>query len=531
MNSLARRITRLLFVLCLITGNLCAEQRIYEAKGYYGAVSCGHPLAAEAAINVLKNGGNAVDAAITLSLVLGVVDFTNSGLGGEAFALIHEPSGRIIAFDASTKRPTSNIRFEYDCPIALPAIPELICKFHRFYASKPMSELAQPALDFCENGFNVSPYLANIIEDRFKRFTDKAALELIAPNGTPIKANQLLKQPKLAKTIKQLSSDNGLSFYFGNDADATIADIAIKGGHYTKYDFMKYKSRLCMPVVLSYKDYAIYGHPLPSCSPLAIKLAMELLSTDRPMVNQTLPEFFVQNKIYRKYLNIKYLEYSKFHDNSKAFFSYDPTEKQNNTVESESSNTTHFCIWDKNNMIVSMTQTVGNHFGTCQLAPGGYFYANSLRNYSSRVVRYSDDYPHNFGPITSKSPIIVKKHGSPWLALGGAGADRIVTNVATILAKQLRGQRLSDSINSFRSYPDYEGKIFTEAITEPINDNTYARQYRSNSKLETTNLTAIEPRPYLADFFGLVSAIKKQNDASPLEAVGDRHRDGSCAAY
>ncbi|MBR4569924.1 MAG: gamma-glutamyltransferase [Candidatus Riflebacteria bacterium] len=515
----------IIFILFFINPVFGENHRIYYSEGYNGAVSCGHPLAAQAAVKVLKEGGNAVDAAITAAFVLGVVDFTNSGIGGEGYALICSPNGRIIAIDGSTRRPTEKIQNEYKCTISLPAIPEMLLKMRRLYGTKTAKRLLQPAIDLCHYGFEISPYLSSIISDRISRIKDSNALMLIAPNNTPLKAGQILKQPKLELTLKRLAFDQGLSFYYGKDADKTISDMKSKGSFYTKYDFMKYKSKLCKPVKATYKYFEIFGNPLPSCSVVSIKLTLNLLATRQPLLYQTPDELLCQAGISRKILNEKYYNLSDFYDKPQDFLYFDSEMMPEQSIDANDTNTTHLCVWDKNNLVVSMTLTLGNHFGTGQLAPGGFFYANSLRTYSNSIVRYSDNYPVYAGSITSKSPVIVTKFGRPWLALGGAGADRIISNTGMVLARMLRGYKLSESVAAPRFYLEYNNRLIVEE-SEKSNE-----KYNSFLKELKQIYPQTSKREYLHDYFGLVSAIYRDDTDKEIEAVGDMHRDGYCLAY
>lgn len=512
-----------LFFLLFSCNSAKAESRIFESEGFNGAVSCGHPLAAEAALNVLKEGGNAVDAAVTAAFVLGVVDFTNSGIGGEGFALICDSTGRVLAIDGSTKRPAAKISNEYDCSASLPAIPEMLLKMQKFFGSKSANEVMQPAVKLCENGFEVTPYLASVIADRIEKIKDKRALALITNEGKAIEAGFILKQPVLGKTLKQLSEDMGLSFYYGDEAARTLTDLASKGSLYSKYDFMKYKSQLVKPIKLSFKDFEIYGHPLPSCSVATIKLAMKLIETKRPLLYWNFNDIVQQAKICREVLNEKYYILSQFYGKTMDFIAYTPLNQISEDKDANDSNTTHLCVWDKDNMVVSMTLTLGNHFGTGELAPGGFFYANSLRTFSDSVVRYTSDYPAYAGSVTSKSPIFVKKQGEPWLALGGAGADRIITNTAFVLARMLKGFNLSDSVNVPRFFLDYNGRLYFESSEELRTLSVLSSQTPMTGKFIAM--------PYLHDFFGLISGINRPALDKPIKAVGDRHRDGTCTAY
>ncbi len=511
-------ITISLFFICIFHANAEQPARNYVSYGSHGAVSSGNPLAANAAINILKNGGNAVDAAVAAGFTLGVVDFTNSGLGGEGFALICNSDGKAIAIDGSTKRPVGQVKNQYDCPISLPAIPEMLLKMKRLYGKLPLSTVISPAIELSDNGFEVSEYIAGIISNRLHNIKDQAARDLLAPNGIPLKANQLLKQPKLALTLKTLAKDNGVSFYFGEQADKTLEDMKSKGAFYTKYDFMHYRSKLCKPVALTFNDKIIYGNPFPSCSPVTIKLAEELVTQDAPAFPNAEDELLKIANIYRKHLNRKYYDSARFINNSQSYMSEDFGEYANEAFDANDTNTTHLCVWDKDNLVVSMTLTLGNHFGSGQLAPGGFFYANNLRTYSNKIVSYPKFYPNDAGSITSKSPIIVTKDNKPWLAIGGAGADRIITNTATVLANVLRGYDISECLQYPRIFMDYYLDLYIEGNPEQ----------RNRIEIDSKKARTVY-KPYLDDYFGLVSAIQKENNI--LKAVGDKHRDGSCSAY
>ena len=524
MTSKFRLITKTTFItisllfICIFHAKAEQPARNYVSYGSHGAVSCGNPLAANAAINILKNGGNAVDAAVAAGFTLGVVDFTNSGLGGEGFALICNSDGKAIAIDGSTKRPVGQVKNQYDCPISLPAIPEMLLKMQRLYGKIPLSTIISPAIELSNNGFEVSEYIAGIISNRLHNIKDMAARELLAPNGIPLKANQLLKQPKLAQTLRTLAKDNGVSFYYGEQADKTLADMRSKGAFYTKYDFMNYRSKLCKPISLALNDKVILGNPFPSCSPVTIKLTEELVLQNISAFPKTEAEYLKIAGIYRKHLNRKYYDSARFINNSQSYLSEAFEEYASEASDANDSNTTHLCVWDKDNLVVSMTLTLGNHFGSGQLAPGGFFYANNLRTYSSKIVSYPKFYPKDAGSITSKSPIIVTKDNKPWLAIGGAGADRIITNTATVLANVLRGYDISECLQYPRIFMDYYLDLYIEGSPEQ----------KSRIEIDIKKAKAVY-KPYLDDYFGLLSAIQKENNI--LKAVGDKRRDGSCESY
>lgn len=526
MHKQQKIILVLIFILLITKTSFCLEQKILYSEGFNGAVSSSHPLASKVAIDILKEGGNAIDAAVAASFVLGVVDFSNSGIGGEAFALIHFPTNKIIAIDGSTKRPHNNIKYEYKSKISLPTIPEMLLKMLRLYGTKQPSTILKPAIDFCYKGFEITPYLSSIISNSIKNEKIcKSAFNLFYKNKKPIQQGEILIQPILGDTLTRLSKDNGLSFYYGNDADIILSDMNKKEALYSKYDFMKYKSSFVKPIKLTYDNFNIYGNPLPSSSIATIKLTKKLLDSNQDLINLDINDITHQSQICRQLLNEKYSILANYYNKTTDFFYSTKKDKfSSRNTELDDSNTTHLCVWDKNNMIVSITLTLGNHFGSGELSPLGFFYANSLNNYSNKIINYPSDYPNNAGPLTSKSPIIVTIEGKPFLALGGAGANRIITNTAYMLARIIKGYDLNKSMKEPRFYLDLNNSLYIEkSANHRIADN---QQLNNNPK----NYKVIY-KPYLSDYFGLISAIVKDYDFNILKAVGDMHRDGSCLTY
>ncbi len=496
------------------------NDRQFSANGA-GAVSCGHPLAAAAAMQILNNGGNAVDAAVAAGFMLGVVDFTNSGIGGDGFALIRTPEGRVTAFDGSTRRPGLKKTPDSRNFIGLPTVPELLLKLLRLYGRKPASEVMAPAVFTCIKGFKITAYLEKVIEKKLLSAKDPQLISFLAPTGYPLRAGQIFRQPRLAGTLLRLSADGGHSFYRGDDAMRTVADMQKRGSLYQLEDFARYRSLPVSPLRYDYHGFSIYGTPPPSCSIASIKLALDFLKLDSSLFPGNAEEMLSLARTGQRVISAKYKGLAGCHSDPYSFFAIadrgdEPAASAD--VSIPDTNTTHLCVWDKDGMIVSMTLTLGNHFGTGELAPGGFFYNNGLRNYSSEVAAYPENYPENAGPVSAKSPLIVCRDGKPWLAIGGAGADRIIFNTAMTLARVLSGHELEKSIAAPRFYLDYRNRLTLE--WQP-NVSILEEAGRLNENFEL--------KPGCDDFFGLVSAIQKKNDGS-LVTAADQRRDGSCRA-
>ncbi len=495
------------------------SDRQFAAIGSGGAVSCGHPLAAAAAARILQAGGNAVDAAVAAGFMLGVVDFSNSGIGGDGFALVCTPAGRVSAFDGSTRWPGLQKQTDPASFIGLPTVPEMLLKMQRLYGKKPAQEVMAPAVYTCIKGFRASAYLEKVVEKKLLSTRDPVTISFLAPEGYPLRAGQLFYQPRLARTLMQLAADNGESFYRGSDASQIVADMQRRGSLYQLQDFARYRSAMVMPLRYDYGEFSIYGCPPPSCSLVTIKLALQLLASGHNLFPLSGIDLVGIARLGQKFISTKFDSLAaclKTPEKFDGFVSqYKPqTAKAGSKVAD--SNTTHLCVWDKNGMAVSITLTLGNHFGTGELAPGGFFYNNGLRNYTGQVASYPEDYPDDAGPVSSKSPVIVTRKGRPWLALGGAGADRIIFNTALALARLLRGNTPAECVSAPRFYLDYQNRL------------TLEWQPKSELLAEAGKLVEnSEIKAGCDDFFGLVSIIRNENGS--LSTAADQRRDGSCA--
>ena len=494
------------------------DNRNFSSTGSGGAVSCGHPAAAAVAIEILKNGGNAVDAAVGASFMLGVVDFSNSGIGGDGFALICSPSGSVIAFDGSTRRPGLKKQNATQNHAGLPTLPEMLLKLLRLYGRKSSAEIMAPAVSTCLNGFKVSSYLEKVVEKKLLTTKDSTTTAFLAPDGYPIRAGQTFKQPVLARTLLQMATDGGSSFYRGDEARKTLADMQKKGSAYQPEDFAHYRSLPVKPLRYDYREFSIYGNPPPASSLATIKLALDLLKSGVTLFPGNSDELLQIAKIGQKVISTKYNGLAACLNDHDKFFAMVDTAllTGNDETEITDTNTTHLCVWDKEGMAVSITLTLGNHFGTGDLAPGGFFYNNGLRNYTGQVAGYPADYPETAGPISAKSPIVVTRNGKAWLILGGAGADRIIFNTAVTMARVISGYGLRQSIAAPRFYLDYRNLLTLE--------------WHPNLQL-LKETSAVHPDVSIKagcdDFFGLVSAICRNRNGS-LEAAADHRRDGSC---
>lgn len=514
-----------LFLLIAFTGGIWAQdiksERCFEAAGEFGAVSSGNPLATSAAIKILSNGGNAVDAAVAAGFMLGVVDFSNSGIGGDGFAIIRTPAGQILAWDGSIRRPQHMTEKLGEHPLGLPTMPELLLKLLRHHGSRSRAEVLEPAISACINGFKLSAYVEKAVEKQLPNMTDPAAVAFLAPEGFPLRAGHVLKQPLLAQTLNQLVRDGGQSFYRGEMAKILVQNMQEHGSEYQPADLANYRSQPVKPVRFDWQGYSLYGPPPPSSSVATIKLAIDLLNSGWNMFSRDAEEIINIARLGRKVIGAKYSGVAESIGDPGKFAAIADAEEFDAPPQPETSggtNTTHLCVWDRNGMAVSMTLTLGSHFGTRQFSPAGFFYNNGLRNFSKTVGGYPSDYPVTAGPVSAKSPILITHKNRLWLAIGGAGSNRIIFNTALAIARCIaRPEAFTRIIKEPRFFLEYNRILFVEWSPD--------RQRLTSLKQKWPEL---QIKPGADDYFGLVSAILASG--SQLITVADHRRDGSCAA-
>ncbi len=495
------------------------DKRCFIATGNLGAVSCGHPLAAAAALQVLQNGGNAVDAAVCAGFMLGVVDFSNSGPGGDGFALVGLAASGLRVADATVKKPRQARSHEITNHIGLPTVPDLLMRLRRRHGSMPLATLMQPAISSATDGFKVSAYLEKTVEKLLPGMTDAAAISFLAPHGYPLRAGQILKQPLLARTLAELAQDEGRSFYRGRTAKMLVADMQTQGSEYRISDLALFRSRAVTPVKREWQNYSLYGNPPPSSSIASIKLAEDLLNSRIDLHDQQPADMLATARAGRRVLQARYNDMSHCLADPYHFIECADRVLVNQSGDVvENGNTTHLCVADKNGMLVSITLTLGSHFGTGQLSPAGFFYNNGLRNFTDAVSSYPSDYPADAGPVSTKSPIIVTRNGRPVLAIGGAGSERIVFNVGLALARFIqRPDEHEQLVSRPRYFLDHQRKLTVEWCP----DMSFIDELKE-STLE------VSVKPGCDDYFGLLSAIIVEG--SQFTTLADPRRDGSCAA-
>jgi len=245
------------------------------AHGIQGMAATSQPLATTTAIEVLKAGGNAIDAGVAACAVLGVVEPQSTGIGGDCFAL-YAPQGRIppVAINGSGYAPSAatveKLRglglelIDYQSPHAVTvpgavdAWSQLLCN----YGSKGFDELLQPAINFAENGFAVSPRIAMDWAANEKKLSAcPNSTRMFLPGGRAPRVGDIHRQPELANSLKAIAQDGRDAFYKGDIGEDIVAHLTDLGSLMTLEDFNRYRAQYVEPIKTNYRGFDVYECP------------------------------------------------------------------------------------------------------------------------------------------------------------------------------------------------------------------------------------------------------------------------------
>jgi gamma-glutamyltranspeptidase / glutathione hydrolase len=449
-----------------------------SARGEHGMVVSGHPIATQAGVEVLKAGGNAVDAAVAVGLTLGVVDGHNSGIGGGCVMLVRQANGRLFVIDGRERAPLLAKRdmfmrngqadpnlsqfgaLSIATPGALLAYNYAAGNFGRV----PIKDHLIRAANLAESGFPIDAGYAERLAEAARQLSmfEASRAIFLHPDGSPLRAGEILKQPDLAKTYRGIAEGGALYFYRGPFSVQTLLWMNSHGGLLRDIDLNSYGIALREPVATTYRGRSIIGFPPPSSGGVAIAQilnivenfdlkamgpnsadlihvvteAMKLAFADRAFWLGD-PDFVhVPRGLEAKVYGVELAHRIRMdHAIPVPQHGTPPAALQNFFGK----HTTHFSTADAAGNWVACTATINTSFGSKVVIPGtGVLMNNEMDDFSIQP-----GVPNYFGlvgaeanavepgkrPLTSMSPTLVLANGQPVLAVGAAGGPTIISQV------------------------------------------------------------------------------------------------------
>lgn len=517
-------------------------------------VAAANPLAVEAGAEVLAAGGTAADAMVAVQTVLGLVEPQSSGLGGGAFLVWYDgASGELTTLDGRETAPIAATPQLFQTPdgaplkfwdaviggrsVGTPGTPALLEAAHDRWGNQGWASLFDAAIDLAENGFAVSPRLADLVagdQDRLSRFAPTA--DYFLPNGAPLVEGSTLINPAYADTLKALAQEGSSAFYSGPIAEGIVATIQSAAGNpgvLALEDLALYKVKERPAVCATYRAHDVCGMGPPSSGALTVGQILGMLDNfDLGALGASSPETwrligdasrlaFADRGRYmadsdfvpvptKGLVDPDYLatRAALLSDETAALAEVAPGEPaydhallwgDDDSIEMPS--TSHISIVDSFGNALSMTTTIESGFGSRLLAPGGFLLNNELTDFSFRT--HSDGWPvanrvePGKRPRSSMAPTIVLKDGTPTLVVGSPGGSRIIGYVTQSIIAMIDWNMTPQEavaaphlVNRFGTF-DLEQGTAAEELAAPLE----ALSFEVNSRALTSGIHAIAITP------------------------------------
>ncbi len=461
-----------LFIATVVICNNCFSQ----TYGKHGMVVSDNEIASQVGIDILKKGGNAIDASIATAFALEVTHPQAGNIGGGGFLVFMDSSGKTTTIDFREKAP---LLASYDMflddkskliegsnhnglkSVGVPGTVAGLYLAHQKYGSLPWNELVQPAIDLSENGIVLSWTLS----DHAKNISSGSSSDFLRnyfknSNGELVKHGEIWRQKALANTLKLIRDNGKDGFYKGAVAEEIATFMKENGGIITLEDLDKYEAIERKPIKGSYKGYEIYSMPPPSSGGVALVEMLNLIeqaNLDTIQFNSTAYVHLLAETMRRAFADrAEYLGDPDFNLNMpiNRLTSKDFAKMRYNNIDfnkasiSDSSkfgqiydgtNTTHISIIDKDGNAVSLTYTLEQSYGSKMGSPKlGFIFNNEMGDFNPQPGltnngRLVGTNPNIIQPekrmLSSMTPTIVAKDGKPYLIIGSPGGSTIINTV------------------------------------------------------------------------------------------------------
>lgn len=457
-------------------------------------------MATKVGVDILKQGGNAVDAAVAVGYALAVTHPQAGNLGGGGFMLLRTKDGKTTAIDFREMAPANATRDMFlddqgnpDSKKSLTShlasgTPGTVAGFSlalEKYGTLPLNKVVRPAIKLAEEGFVVNDALADDLKTYGSEVipNHENSKAIFWKDGEPLKKGDKLVQKNLAKSLELIAEKGPDAFYKGEIADQIVQEMQKNGGLMTKEDLAGYKAVERTPISGDYRGYQVFSMPPPSSGGIHIVQILNILenfdmkqygfgSADAMQVMAEAekqayadrseylgdPDFVkvpwqaLTNKDYAKSIAER-IDINKAKPSSEI--------RPGKLAPYESNQTTHFSVVDKDGNAVAVTYTLNTTFGTGIVAGNtGILLNNEMDDFSAKP-----GVPNVYGlvggdanavgpkkrPLSSMSPTIVVKDGKTWLVTGSPGGSRIITTVLQMVVNSIDfGMNVAEATNAPR---------------------------------------------------------------------------------
>jgi len=500
-------INKFIVVFLLFFSNITFAAYLPPAQGKKVMVVSAQHQATEVGLAILKQGGNAVDAAVAIGYALAVVHPCCGNLGGGGFMLLHRTNGHNIFINFREKAPSAisskdfqnsdgainkNKAYTGYLPVGVPGTVLGLNTALKRYGTMSLKKVMQPAIRLAKNGFVLLPGDIKILNKGTKYFRKQPNVAAIFLNkGKPYQAGERLKQPQLAKTLSAISDKGSKVFYDGWIAKAIVQASKAHGGVLQLRDFKNYHIEILKPIHCQYRGIEVVTSPPPSsgvtlCEMLNILNGYPLRKFGYHSATNT--AYNIEAMRYAFADRNRYLGDPNFvHNPVKRLLSAEYTASIRQLINpnkagnsnnlklpiidvKQRGNTTHFNVVDQYGNAVSLTTTLNSFFGSKVIAHGtGFLLNNELDDFTLKIDTANkfqlkqgeaNLIQANKRPLSSMTPTILFKNGKVFMLLGAAGGPTIITTILETIEHVMDSHmNINAALNSPRYHMQWQPDI------------------------------------------------------------------------
>ena len=498
-----------------------------------GVVVTAHPEASKVGVEILKKGGNAIDASIAVQFALAVV-YPNAGnIGGGGFLVYRDAKGKTDALDYREKAPLKASEDMYwdkngnaitdlslygQFAAGVPGTVDGMVKAHEKYGKLNWKELVQPAINLAQKGFKITKQQASELTNKHNDFVKYNSKTNALTSKSSWKEGDLLIQKDLANTLKLIQQKGRAGFYEGKTADLIVKEMKRGNGIISHEDLKEYQSVWRTPVSGNYKGLKVISMPPPSSGGIALvslfqsiedypinKWGFQADSTIQVMVEAERrvyadraehlgdPDFI---KVPQKQLLDKSYNVNRMKDFSFNKATPSSAIKAGEIIGKESMETTHYVIVDKDGNAASVTTTLNNSYGSLVVVEGAGFLLNdemddfSVKPGTPNLYGLVGGKANAIEPskrmLSSMTPSILEKDGKLFMVVGTPGGSTIITSVFQAILNVVDfGMTMQEAVAAPRFHHqwlpdqiDYEPNAISENVRESLKQKGYTLKER-----------------------------------------------------
>ncbi|MBK7188624.1 MAG: gamma-glutamyltransferase [bacterium] len=531
--------------------------------GRSGMVCAAQPLAAQAGLEILKQGGSAVDAAIAINACLGLMEPTANGIGGDLFAIVWDPAtqrlhglnacGRsplALTADKVPPEPDGTIPLYSPYSWSVPGTVDGWAQLHAKFGRLPLAQVLAPAIAYAEDGFPLSPVIASDWERGGKRFRDFPGFaEIFLPAGHAPREGEIFRNPALARTLRLVADGGADAYYRGPIADEIVRYSREHGGFFASEDFARHTSEWCEPVSVNYRGYDVWELPPPGQGIAALQLLNLIELYDVKAMGRDSADFW---HVFTEAKKVAFADRARYYADPlfakvpvAGLLSKDYARERARGISLETAalrdlpgdppalsrmETTYLCAADSSGMMVSLIQSNYTGFGSGYVIPSLGFCLQDRGNLFDLQPGRPNSLEPGKRPFHTIIPAFVTKDGQPLLAFGLMGGDMQPQGHAQVIVNLVDfGMNLQEAGDAVRFHhtgsSEPTGTVMTDGGVLHIEDGLPAAVLEELKRRGHT----LESEPVGA--YGGYQAIRRDPDTGVYCGATEKRKDGCALGY